>query len=137
MAVTPIRTSRKRYVIQIMIARLANDSAASVNHALEAGKLLDTWIGHFELGRAYLSARQYPQADSEFDRSVAKRGEALSLFLDEEPTYGYFPSVYFYQGLAREGMQLSGAELFRRYLAIRDAAGEDPLLVDIRRRTAK
>ena len=56
--------------------------------------ILDTWIGHFDLGRAYLAAGQLLQADSEFDRCIKRQGEALSLFLDEEPTYGYFPLVY-------------------------------------------
>ena len=71
----------------------------------EANGLLDTWIGHFELGRAYLDASAFTQADSEFDRCLKRRGEALSLFLDEEPTYGIFPPVYYYQGRAREGLE--------------------------------
>src|SRR4029078_12227977 len=50
----------------------------------DANALLDTWIGHFDLGRAYLAAKAYPQADSEFDRCLKRRGEALALFLDEE-----------------------------------------------------
>ena len=61
----------------------------------EASNLLDTWIGRFDLGRAYLEAGQFAQADSEFDRCIKRRGEALALFLDEEPTYGYFPPVYY------------------------------------------
>ena len=59
------------------------------------------------------------------------------LFLDEEPTYGYFPSVYFFQGLVREGMKLDATDKFRAYLAIREAAGEDPLIADLRRRMSK
>ena len=78
-----------------------------------------------------------PQADAEFDRCITRRGEAVLLFLDEEPTYGYFPMVFFYQGLVREGMGLSGADKFREYLKIRGAAGEDPLIPDLRRRAAK
>ncbi len=72
--------------------------------------LLDTWIGHFELGRAYLRATNQfaAKADSEFDRCLKRRGEALSLFLDEEPTYGYFPMVYYYQGRVREGLKNEG-----------------------------
>jgi hypothetical protein len=126
-----------RHILESMMARMRNDSAA-IKQATEATALLDTWIGHFELGRAYLAARQYPQADSEFDRCLARRGEALALFLDEEPTYGYFPMVYFFQGLTREGMKLGGAaDSYRAYLAIRERAGEDPLIGEIRRRVAK
>ena len=59
------------------------------------------------------------------------------LFLDEESTYGYFPIVYYYQGLVREGMKLDATEKFRAYLKIREAAGEDPLIADLQRRMKK
>jgi tetratricopeptide (TPR) repeat protein len=101
----------------------------------DANALLDTWIGHFDLGRAYLAAEAYPQADSEFDRCIARRGETLSLFLDEEPTYGYFPPVYYYQGRVREALNSAGfAESYRVYLNIRGNWKEDPLVDDARRR---
>ena len=90
------------------------------------------------MGRAYYAAGQFAQADAEFDRCLTRRGEALSLFLDEEPTFGYLPAVHFFQGLTREGMKLpDAAASFREYLRIREAAGEDPLLADLRRRLAK
>ena len=101
----------------------------------DANGLLDTWIGHFDLGRAYLEGGAFPQADSEFDRCLARRGEALSFFLDEEPTYGYFPLVYFYQGRVREGLHSSRAvESYQAYANIRGRADEDPLLPDVLRR---
>ena len=48
-------------------------------------------MGHFDLGRSYLEAGGHLQAEREFDRCLTRRGEAVSLFLDEEPTYGHFP----------------------------------------------
>ena len=116
--------------------RSEHEGRAPGDQALtDANGLLDTWIGHFELGRAYLEAGLFPQADSEFDRCIKRRGEALSLFLDEEPTYGYFPRVYYYQGRAREGLKSDGyAESYRAYLRIREKAGEDPLIAEVRRR---
>jgi tetratricopeptide (TPR) repeat protein len=126
------------HILEAMIETSRNEPAAAIKHATEANTLLDTWIGHFELGRAYLAAKQFPQADSEFDRCIKRKGEALALFLDEEPTYAYFPRVHYYQGLVREGMKISGAaESYRAYLAIREKAGEDPLIADLRRRIAK
>jgi tetratricopeptide (TPR) repeat protein len=102
----------------------------------EANELLDTWLGHFDLGRAYLEAGGYLQAEGEFDRCLTRRGEAMSLFLDEEPTYGYFPPVYYYQGRVREGLNNARfAESYRQYVDIRGNAGEDPLLSEIRQRT--
>ena len=77
----------------------------------------------------------FAQADSEFDRCIKRRGEALALFIDEEPTYGYLPPVYYYQGRAREGLKTDGfAVSYREYLNIRGQSKEDPLLPDARRR---
>ena len=76
-----------------------------------------------------------PQADAEFDRCLQRRGEALALFLDEEPTYGFFPPVYYYQGRIREALKNAGfAESYREYLTLRGQSKEDPLLPEVRRR---
>jgi hypothetical protein len=51
------------------------------------------------------------------------------------PTYGYLPPVYYYQGRAQEGINSPGfRDSYRTYLSIRQKAGEDPLLPEIRRR---
>jgi hypothetical protein len=101
----------------------------------EANNLLDVWIGHFDLGRAYFEAGAFTQADSEFDRCIHRRGEALALFLDEEPTYGYFPPVYYYQGRVREELKSDRyRDSYRTYLGIRGKSTEDPLAQELRRR---
>jgi tetratricopeptide (TPR) repeat protein len=113
------------------------DSRLAIKALTEANTLLDTWIGHLDLGRAYLEAGAFTQADSEFDRCLKRRGEALALFLDEEPTYGYLPPVYYYQGRVREGLNNAGfADSYRAYLEIRGKSAEDPLLPDVRRRAS-
>jgi eukaryotic-like serine/threonine-protein kinase len=100
----------------------------------EANGLADTWIGRFDLGRAYLETGLNVEADSEFDRCIQRRGETLDL-LDYVPTYGYLPEVYYYRGRAREGLKSPGAaDSYRTYLSIRGKAGEDPLLPEVRRR---
>jgi len=59
----------------------------------------------------------------------------LSLLVDEEPTYGYLPIVYYYQGLVRDGLKNPGsADSYREYLKIRGKSTEDPLLPEVRRR---
>ena len=108
------------------------DRAATVLE--EANQVLDTWAGQFELGRVHLAAGRFTPADSAFDRCVERSGE---LFLDEEPIYGRLPAVYYLQGQAREGAKSIGyADLYRRYLRIREKAGEDPALKDVRARVA-
>ncbi len=122
-------------IIEGVVALEQKDARLAIKLLTEATTLLDTWIGRFDLGRAYLAAGAFPQADSEFDRCLTRNGEALSLFLDEEPTSGFLPPVYYYQGRVREGMKSAGfAEAYQRYLAIRGKATDDPLVADIRKR---
>jgi eukaryotic-like serine/threonine-protein kinase len=122
-------------IIEGKSALKQGDARQAIKELGEANSLLDTWIGRFELGRAYLEAGRFVEADSEFDRCVKRRGEALELFMDNVPTYGYFPLTYYYQGRVREGLKSPGfADPYRTYLSIRGQAGEDPLLPEIRRR---
>jgi tetratricopeptide (TPR) repeat protein len=111
------------------------DDRAAIQALAAANALLDTWMGHFDLGRAYLEAGAFIQADAEFDRCIKRRGEAMSLFLDEEPTYAFFPPVCYYQGRVREGLKSERyAESYRAYLTIRGESKDDPLVPEVRRR---
>ncbi len=135
-----LQTESQAYgkIIEGMIALQAKDARLAIKLFTEANALLDTWLGHFDLGRAYLEAGAPLQADSEFDRCLKRRGEALALFLDEEPTYAYFPPVYYYQGRVREALNATGfANSYRAYLAIRGNSKEDPLLPDVRKRAGQ
>jgi tetratricopeptide (TPR) repeat protein/predicted Ser/Thr protein kinase len=117
------------------VALARGDARTAINTFVAANNLLSTWIGHFGLGRAYLEAGAFTEADSEFDQCIKRRGEALSLFLSQSPTYGFFPPVYYYLGRAREGLKSEGfAESYRTYLSIRGKAGEDPLLAEVRKK---
>jgi serine/threonine protein kinase/tetratricopeptide (TPR) repeat protein len=101
----------------------------------EARGMLDTWIGRFDMGRADFEAGALAEADSEFDRCLQRRGEALEFFMDDMPTYSYLPVVYYFQGRVREGLKSAGfADSYRTYLSIRGKSTEDPLLPEIRRR---
>ena len=118
------------------IALQAGNPHQAITTLTEANQLLDTWIGRFDLGRAYLEAGEFAEADGEFDRCIKRRGEALELY--DGPSYGLFPPVYYYQGRVREGLKSPGAaESYRTYLSIRGKAGEDPLLPEVRRRAGQ
>ena len=122
-------------VLEADLALAAGDPRRAISLLGEANGLLDTWIGRFELARAYLEAGAFAQADSEIDRCIARRGEALALFLDEEPTYGITPLLDYFQGRVREGLGTAAfAESYKRYLDLRGPAGEDALLAEVRRR---
>jgi serine/threonine protein kinase/tetratricopeptide (TPR) repeat protein len=121
-------------IIEGGLALKAGDARLAVTLLTEANKVHDTWLGHFDLGRAYLAAKAYPQADSEFDRCIQRRGEALTV-IDEDPTYALFPPVYYYLGRVREELKTASfADMYREYLKIRGNSTEDPLVPDIRKR---
>jgi len=122
-------------IIRGDLALQRGDKNEAINMFTAANQLVDTWIGRFELGRAYLEAGMFVEADSEFDRCIKRRGEALEIFQDSIPTFAYFPPIYYYQGRVREGLKSPGfTESYRTYLGIRGKAKEDLLLADISRR---
>jgi eukaryotic-like serine/threonine-protein kinase len=122
-------------IVAGLIALKKKDANEGVKQITAANNLMDTWIGRFELGRAYLEAGAFTEADSEFDQCVKRRGEAIELFMDNVPTYAWFPPVYYYQGHVREGMKSDGfAEFYKTYLSIRGPSSDDPLVPEIRRR---
>jgi len=98
----------------------------------------DTWISHYDSGLAYLAAKSLPEASSEFDLCLKRRGEATALFLDEIPTYWLLPPVYYYMGRTQEELKSpAAAESFRSYLSFKENAAADPLAEDARRRIAR
>ena len=122
-------------IITGMSALQRKDTDDAVKQITAANNLLDTWIGHFELGRAYLQAGAFKEANSQFDECIRRRGEAIELFDDNVPTYASFPAVYYFQGRAREGMKSPGAaDSYRSYLSIRGQSSDDPLVTEIRQK---
>jgi eukaryotic-like serine/threonine-protein kinase len=122
-------------IVAGLIALKKKDTNEAIRQIVSANNLLDTWIGRFYLGRAYLEAGAFTEADTQFDQCMKRRGEAIELFDDNVPTYAYFPPVYYYEGRAREGMHSAGfADFYRSYLGIRGQSSDDPLVADIRHR---
>ena len=118
-------------------AHLAKGRAqAAIDLFQEARTLSDTWIGRLDLGRAYLEAGAFTEASSEFDACEKRKGEATSVFLDDVPSFRYFPQVYYYRGRVQEGMKSpAAAESYKAFLAIKAKAdASDALVADARKR---
>src|SRR5262249_16218836 len=64
-------------IIRGDLALQSGNKNDAINMLTGANQLVDTWIGRFELGRAYLESGMFVEADSEFDRCMKRRGEAL------------------------------------------------------------
>jgi tetratricopeptide (TPR) repeat protein len=115
-------------LIEGRITLFQGDPQRAVGVFHDAQELIDCWMGRYLLGRAYLEAEAFTEAYSEFEACIKRRGEATSLHLDDVPSYHLFPEVYYYLGLAQEGLGSPAAkESFRTYLEIRNDADSDPL----------
>jgi tetratricopeptide (TPR) repeat protein len=111
------------------------DAANALNKFQEAKHLADSWLAHFDLGRAYLAMRAFSEASSEFDICMKRRGEAAAIFLDDVPSYHLYAPVLYYQGLAHEGLKSADAsQYFQQFLAIKAKGAADPMIADARRR---
>ncbi len=117
-----------------MIALKRKDAKEAIRQITAGNNLLDTWIGRFALGQAYLDAGSFKEADAEFQQCLKRRGEAIELFDDNVPTYSYFPPVYYDDGRALDGMKSVGAaEAYKNYLSIRGQSTDDPMAKELRR----
>src|SRR5205823_5275925 len=98
------------------------DPRAALAKFKEAQDLSDSWLGRFDLGRAYLAAGGYLEADSEFDRCLKRRGEATAALLDDVPTYRWLAPAHFYLARTKEAIKAgSGTDSFKAFLAIKSA----------------
>jgi serine/threonine protein kinase/cytochrome c-type biogenesis protein CcmH/NrfG len=113
--------------------------ATAIGLFREAQSLVDTWLGRFLLGRAYLEAGAYTEAYSELDLCLKRRGEATSIFMNDLPSYRSFPPVYYYLGRAQQGLSSKAAvESYSEYLKIKEKADAGDLLAeDARARLAR
>jgi tetratricopeptide (TPR) repeat protein len=114
----------------------AGNFRSAIEAFTAAQKIADSWLGRLGLGRAYLAAQAFPDAQAELEACVKRRGEATAVFLDENPTYHLFPPVYYQLGLAFQGLKSpEAAKSFQAFVDIK-GDGEDPFLDDAKRRLA-
>jgi serine/threonine protein kinase/tetratricopeptide (TPR) repeat protein len=119
---------------------LANGRLAAAIEAFSEGKNRhDSWFSRFLLGRTYAEAGRYPEALSELELCLKRRGEAADVFFYDMPTLRYLPPVYYW--LARTQEALGNAEArknYEQYLKLRgESVPPDKLLSDVRRRLAQ
>jgi tetratricopeptide (TPR) repeat protein/predicted Ser/Thr protein kinase len=115
------------------------DTANALKLFDEAQGFVDTWLGRFALGRAYLEAGAFTEAAAEFEKCEKRKGEALSIFLNDLPTVRYLDSLDYYIGRTLEGLGRRDAAKasYQKFLDIKVKAEAGQALVeDARRRIA-
>jgi serine/threonine protein kinase/tetratricopeptide (TPR) repeat protein len=114
------------------------DANGAIAFFEDAVKLADTWIAHYDLGLAYLHDHKYPEADGELEACIRRRGESTSVFIDDTPTYRDFPPVYYFHGLAEDGLGVASSKpWYEKFLAIKIGGGVDPMIDDARKHLNK
>ena len=94
---------------------------------------MDSWLARYGLGRAYLEAGAFAQAQDEFERVEKRRGEATDAFHNGSPTYRLDPSAKY--DLARTQMGTRSplaVDSYRAFLATL-RSDENPLTAEARR----
>lgn len=115
------------------------DARAALEAFGAAQKTTDTWLGRFGLGRAYLAAGEFTDAQTEFDLCLGRKGEATNFLLDDIPTYRVMAAARYYMARAQEGQGSAAAtaaaqESYKAFLAIKQKGDEQGLVADARRR---
>jgi tetratricopeptide (TPR) repeat protein len=115
------------------------EARAAVENFTAAQKVLDSWIGHFGLGRAYLTASDFTNAQTEFDACITRKGEATNILADDIPTYRFMAMVRYYMGRAQEGQGSPAAtaaaqESYKAFVAMKQKGDEQGLVADARKR---
>ncbi len=115
------------------------ETRAAVENFTAAQKVLDSWIGHFGLGRAYLTAADFTNAQTELDACISRKGEATNILADDIPTYRVMATARYYMGRAQEGQGSPAAaaaaqESYKTFIAMKQKGDEQGLVADARKR---
>lgn len=112
------------------------DPRKAIQIFTEANKAMPTWIGWFDLGRAYLEAGQAVEANSEFDRCLKERGQAMDI-LEQTTTFGYVAPAYYYLARTEEALGSPGAaDSYRKFMDIQAKGDGGALFLDAKKRLA-
>jgi tetratricopeptide (TPR) repeat protein len=116
--------------------RLQRDEAQeSLRLFKEALHDSNAWLVRFDLGQAYVRLSEFPEADSELELCLQRRGEVTAAFLDEVPTTRFLSEVYYFLGRTQEGLNSpSAADSFKTFLSMKSKATNDGFVLDARQR---
>jgi serine/threonine protein kinase/tetratricopeptide (TPR) repeat protein len=122
-------------VLEGEIALARKDPRKAIERFKTAQQFADSWLGRFGLGRAYLDAGAFAEADSEFDLCLKRRGEATAVLLDDMPTYRYAAPIPYYQARVDEELGAPTAgDGYKTFLALKKNGEEKGLVSDAQRR---
>jgi tetratricopeptide (TPR) repeat protein/predicted Ser/Thr protein kinase len=124
-------------ILEAEALRLGGKPKDAVRKLDEAAHIVDAWLVHDYLAKAYLDAGAFDQAKSEAELCLARKGEAVVAFADNVPTFRYVPPITYYLARAKEGVGAPDTvDAYKAFLAMEPGADHDPVVDDARRRIA-
>jgi len=120
------------------IALQRNRLPEAVEAFREGQKLLDSWIAHLLLGKAYVQAGHFAEALAELEICRKRRGEAADFLFADSTTLRYLPPLYYWLARAQQGVGMADAarQSYQEFLKLRAEANPgDPLVADAKRRS--
>jgi len=125
-------------LVNALIAQAKGDTIGSIDALTASLERTDTWLGRFELGRAYAIAGYFPEALGELEKSASRIGESSALFLDDVPTFHYSAPLQYWLGLVHQelGMEEAARQNFSSFLSLRAAEDTSATSQDARIRLA-
>jgi tetratricopeptide (TPR) repeat protein len=112
---------------------------AALERFQEGLKRRDSWFGHYLRGKLYVETKHFPEALSDLDTAVKRKGEATDIFASDTATIRYLPPAYYWLARAQEAVgDAAGArKSYEQYIAIRaESDPPDPLVTDSKKRLA-
>ncbi|UCC40250.1 MAG: protein kinase [Candidatus Aminicenantes bacterium] len=122
-------------IIEGEMIKKQGDIQKAIEQFNKSQKLLDTWLVHLSLGKAFLEAEAFTKAHSELEICLRRRGEASSIFFNDNPSFYYFPQVHYYLGRILEGLgSPAAADSYQKFLQIKLKGEGDRMIEDARQR---
>ncbi len=124
-------------VLEGEVALATGDPRKAIERFRTARQFADSWLGRFGLGRAYLAAGAFVEADSEFDLCLKRRGEATAVLLDDVPSYRLAIPLSYYRARVQQELGSPDARgLYEAFLQAKQGGDEQGLVADARKRLA-
>ncbi len=91
------------------IALSKGDTFKAVDAFRASIEKTDLWLTRLSLGKAYIKAKAYAEALSEFELCQKRIGEVTSLFLDDFPTYHHSVELFYWIGKSQHELDITDA----------------------------
>src|SRR5262249_50955787 len=131
--------NRRMYatLLEGAVALARGDAHGAVERFVDAQKISDAWITHFELGRALLATGDDTRAAAAFELCLSRKGETAIDVYGDGPSLRMLPETSYLLARALERSGRREAQQVYASLVATAPKGERDLLLDDARKRAQ